>query len=487
MFGLKFFSTALLAGVLSFNSYAVNVLKANTEFKNGDYATALSLYEEGAKLGNAHAQYQLGVMYLKGLGSEPNTVSSMIYFSLAAEQRYHNAQSIIGKMRSSLDENDLALLTKAIEQERAGHQKYQQALLPLVNHSTVTQRVTFGGSEALEQKVYADELQNFDNELQNLGGEIGGADGIDIIDVATIINNPGFLVVESDVAIDGSVRYVREIQKSGSTKRLLSAYKLFPQAQPMLGGDPTEFVHRAYMGAALDDKFSLNENAPQLYNETREILRKAKDKPTLESLYQYAMAMIIFPWMESENDDAEKLLKQLAVKGHPGAMYEYGLQLYMQQKDIPEAIEWITQASKYGLSRAEYRLGKLLLNSPWVISDEKKALFWFESAAEKGDEAASLHAAKIKLTADDKALLDVSGALTYLDTIASAQHLNPEYQYLLSISYRLRPQRDFKKSVELLEKAISMGMRTNWDTSEWQALLAKLLQGNITVTDFESK
>ena len=128
-------------------------------------------------------------------------------------------------------------------------------------------------------------------------------------------------------------------------------------------------------------------------------------------------------------------------------------------------------------------MGKLLQTSPWVVSDEKKALFWFESAAEKGDEAASLHVAKIKLTAADKTLRDVSGAIQHLEDIASSQNLNPEYQYLLSISYRLRPERDFKKSVALLEKAISMGMRTNWDTSEWQALLARMLQGNISVTD----
>jgi len=327
------------------------------------------------------------------------------------------------------------------------------------------------------------EFQNFDDELQNSGGFDDLDDG-ESLDVAIVVNNPGFLVVENDVASDGSVRYIRDIQKSGNTRRFLDAYKLFPLGQPEVGDKPTEFVHRAYMAAAIDDQFYLNDNLPQLYKETRRILRAAKNKPSLETLYQYAMAMVIFPWMQSDEGEAEMLLKNLAEKGHPGAMYEYGLQLYIQQKEISEAVRWITNASKYGLSRAEYRLGKLLQMSPWVVSDEKKSLFWFESAAEKGDEAASLHVAKIKLTANDKSLMDVSGAIKHLEDIANSQSLNPEYQYLLSISYRLRPERDFKKSVELLEKAISMGMRTNWDTSEWQALLAKMLQGNITVTDF---
>jgi len=477
---------ALLAGALSFNSFAVNVLKANTEFKKGNYAVALPLYEEGAKLGNAHAQYQLGVLYSKGLGVEPNVVSSMIYLSMAAEQKYHNAQSIIKNMRSSLDEQDLLLLNKAIEEEKKAHQITQQQFLPELRQSTMNMKVTFDGKKALEQKVYFEELvefQNFDDELQNSGGFDDLDDG-ESLDVAIVVNNPGFLVVENDVASDGSVRYIRDIQKSGNTRRFLDAYKLFPLGQPEVGDKPTEFVHRAYMAAAIDDQFYLNDNLPQLYKETRRILRAAKNKPSLETLYQYAMAMVIFPWMQSDEGEAEMLLKNLAEKGHPGAMYEYGLQLYIQQKEISEAVRWITNASKYGLSRAEYRLGKLLQMSPWVVSDEKKSLFWFESAAEKGDEAASLHVAKIKLTANDKSLMDVSGAIKHLEDIANSQSLNPEYQYLLSISYRLRPERDFKKSVELLEKAISMGMRTNWDTSEWQALLAKMLQGNITVTDF---
>ena len=477
---------ALLAGALSFNSFAVNVLKANTEFKKGNYAVALPLYEEGAKLGNAHAQYQLGVLYSKGLGVEPNVVSSMIYLSMAAEQKYHNAQSIIKNMRSSLDEQDLLLLNKAIEEEKKAHQITQQQFLPELRQSTMNMKVTFDGKKALEQKVYFEELvefQNFDDELQNSGGFDDLDDG-ESLDVAIVVNNPGFLVVENDVASDGSVRYIRDIQKSGNTRRFLDAYKLFPLGQPEVGDKPTEFVHRAYMAAAIDDQFYLNDNLPQLYKETRRILRAAKNKPSLETLYQYAMAMVIFPWMQSDEGEAEMLLKNLAEKGHPGAMYEYGLQLYIQQKEISEAVRWITNASKYGLSRAEYRLGKLLQMSPWVVSDEKKSLFWFESAAEKGDEAASLHVAKIKLTANDKSLMDVSGAIKHLEDIANSQSLNPEYQYLLSISYRLRPERDFKKSVELLEKAISMGMRTNWDTSEWQALLAKMLQGNITVTAF---
>ncbi|MBU3020422.1 tetratricopeptide repeat protein [Aestuariibacter sp. A3R04] len=475
----KLLATAILTG-LSAHAFAVNVLKANTEFKHKNYALAVPLYLESALLGNAHAQYQLGVMYSKGLGVETDAVSALVYFSLAAEKQYYNAEALVNNMLSSLDESQLMLVKQVVNEVKQKHLLHQQQYLPELNHNTLDQKVTFDGNDELERNIYFEAL----NEFQNFDDELNSMEEDDVTDLVLVVNNPGFLVVENDVASDGSVRYVSVVQKSGNTQRYLNAYKLFPLSKPVLNGKPAAFVHRAYLGAAISDQFTLNKEIPSLYRETRRIVRTAKSNPSLASLYEYAMAMVVFPWMQSEAGEAEALLKQLAVKGHPAAMYEYGMQLYLSQKAIPEAIHWITEASKFGLVRAEYRLGKLLLSSPWVIADEKKALFWFESAMKKGNDAAALHTAKIKLTSADASLLDVEGAIQHLDSIVGSQNLNPEYYYLLSLSYRLRPERDFKRAVEELERAISMGRRTNWDTSEWEASLAKMLEGSITVTDF---
>ena len=145
----KCFAVVLVA-LVSHSSHGVNVLKANTEFKKGNHTQALSLYEEGAKLGNAHAQYQLGVMYSKGLGAEPSVVSSMIYFSLAAEKGYHNAQFIVEKMKSSLDEAELSLIMRAIEEEKAVHTSFQKEFLPEIKQHTISQKVTFSGESSLQ-------------------------------------------------------------------------------------------------------------------------------------------------------------------------------------------------------------------------------------------------------------------------------------------------------------------------------------------------
>lgn len=465
---------------LSINVHAVNVLKANTEFKNRNYEAALPLYIESAELGNAHAQYQLGMMYAKGLGVETNMVSALVYFSLAAHDDYHNAAALMESILTSFTENELSLIIQVIDEVKREQNQHQRQYLPEIDSNTLDFRVTFEGNDSLNSRIYYEELSDF----QNFENETSELEDTDISDLTLFISNPGFLIVENDVARDGSVRYAHEIQKFGNTKRYLDAYKLFPLSTPDFKGKPAEFIHRAFLGAAISDQFTLHKKLPTLYQETRRILRRVKENPTLEAQYQYAMAMVVFPWMQNEESNAETLLKHLAIKGHPAAMYEYGIQLYLQQKEIPEAIRWITKASTFGLSRAEYRLGKLLLASPWVVEDEGKALFWFESAMQKGNDAAALHAAKIKLTAKNTALLDVEGAIRRLNTVADSQSLNPEYFYLLSLSYRLRTDRDFKRAVEELERAIMMARRNNWDTSEWEVLLAKMLEGKITVTDF---
>ncbi len=115
------------------------------------------------------------------------------------------------------------------------------------------------------------------------------------------------------------------------------------------------------------------------------------------------MALLNFPWLSQKEGEAEERLLALSIAGHPGAMYEYGMLLYREQRDIPVAIQWISQSSKYGLARAEYRLGKILTSSPWVEHDEEKALFWFESAMTKAHLPSAIRAIDIKLNATDKA------------------------------------------------------------------------------------
>ena len=65
-------------------------------FKRGDYATALTLFTPLAQHGNAIAQYNLGAMYLGGIGVTQNFTEAAKWYRLAAEQGNATAQRDLG-------------------------------------------------------------------------------------------------------------------------------------------------------------------------------------------------------------------------------------------------------------------------------------------------------------------------------------------------------------------------------------------------------
>lgn len=67
-----------------------------TEFDRSNYATALKVWLDEAKSGNAEAQYYVGQIYEKGLGLEPDYAVAAHWYAQAAEQGYSAAQLSLG-------------------------------------------------------------------------------------------------------------------------------------------------------------------------------------------------------------------------------------------------------------------------------------------------------------------------------------------------------------------------------------------------------
>ncbi len=63
-----------------------------------DYATALKEFKQLAEKGDAGAQYNLGMMYDKGLGVAQDYKEALKWYRLAAEQGFAAAQYNLGVM-----------------------------------------------------------------------------------------------------------------------------------------------------------------------------------------------------------------------------------------------------------------------------------------------------------------------------------------------------------------------------------------------------
>lgn len=68
-------------------------------FRNKDYSTAYREWKAAASQGQAEAQYNLGLLYLKGLGVTKDPAEAFRWFHLAADQGQADAQFQVGLMR----------------------------------------------------------------------------------------------------------------------------------------------------------------------------------------------------------------------------------------------------------------------------------------------------------------------------------------------------------------------------------------------------
>lgn len=480
-------TTGLLATSLC---HSVDIFKTDAHFTSKNYKLAYQGYVDATERGNPHAHYQLAQMYFKGLGVEKDLLNAILHYAYAAEYDFHNSQNVLNSILASLPAESQEKVSKVISQfiTTQGKATIDAKYFPKVLEQYLSQQLTFGEGEELQTKFYADDYDIEDyliSETSSADFDDEESTGDELLAIITP-PKPPFLIVDHDIHTDGSVRHYREVQKLGGNfdgaRDLLEGLTLFPLAPPSLDGQPVEFASRAYMGAAVHDKFTLVNDYEEIYRGVIMRVKKLKAENTLNARYEYASAMVNFPWLEENEGDAERIYLELANLGHSPAMFEYGLLLYRQQKDLDEAIRWIGEAAKYGLIRAEYRIGKILQSSPWVEQDEQKALYWFKSAAKKGVNMAKIRATDIMLTSSDPNLIDLPTAKSYLSELESSESQNPEYFYLLARSLMLEQKKDFKTIFEHLRKAISLGQLTNWDVGEWEDLLNTMMQGNITIS-----
>jgi uncharacterized protein len=64
--------------------------------RRGDFSTAIGLWRPLAEVGNADAQYALGIMYINGKGVSQDDAEAVMWFRLAAEQGFADAQFNLG-------------------------------------------------------------------------------------------------------------------------------------------------------------------------------------------------------------------------------------------------------------------------------------------------------------------------------------------------------------------------------------------------------
>ncbi|WP_417431958.1 tetratricopeptide repeat protein [Kiloniella sp.] len=94
----RFILSLVMVLTLVFPAFADNLEDAETAVKQRDYNTAFSLYLPLAEEENQEAQYALGQMYSKGLGTEQNVKTAASWYEKAADQGHLLSQVQVGRI-----------------------------------------------------------------------------------------------------------------------------------------------------------------------------------------------------------------------------------------------------------------------------------------------------------------------------------------------------------------------------------------------------
>ncbi|QKK01971.1 MAG: sel1 repeat family protein [Pseudomonadota bacterium] len=83
----------------------------------GQYFSAMDKFRSAARWADKLAQFNLGVMYLNGQGSDPEPARAWAWFELAAERRYPRMVKVADQVWASLDEPGRAQARRIYDDE----------------------------------------------------------------------------------------------------------------------------------------------------------------------------------------------------------------------------------------------------------------------------------------------------------------------------------------------------------------------------------
>jgi TPR repeat protein len=496
---------ATLLLLISLPNWAGNISVADNYFLQKKYDLAIKEYLDVAQIGNPTAYYQLGVIYDQGLGTNTDSLKALIWFSLSAEYGYEDSAELAEQLLANIsaEQRDQAIALVSYFQKSFGKENIDNRYYPKLITKNVESKIYFGekkgqhGADFIIDENIISDSSNAENIIEeNLNDTIDPFDedemdnNADIQHLATqgsynrLLGGPSFLIADYDIAPDGSIRNITPVQTIGIADKTIKNLKYNQLPTPKFIDKGVHFVNRSYLGIAGYDKLRIRREHQALYYRVKKKLSKYSKSNLPQDQYKHAMLLINFPWLTQEEGEADKLLKNAAEHGHTIAKYEYGLKLYRDQIDIDQAIYWLSEATKQGNSNAQYRLARILLDSPWVVNDEKKASFWLEEAMKQKHPHAKLKLAELKLLASDKKLHDVNNAVLFLKELKIEQENNPQYLYLQAMAHAKMEPRKLSEAFIYMREAIELGNNFHWDVEPWRQQLNKWTGGTrITIQE----
>jgi len=408
--------------------FALLFASAFTNFAHADFATAMQSYNEkhyaeamaefkrSAVLGHKPSQYNLGIMYLHGEGTEKNLIEAFAWFAIAAADNEAARASARDHVMSLLDEKNKDIAIDRM-QSLFTEMKTEAAKIEPVMLSR--EKCTY----SLKQVKFI--LPEYPRTM-----EVNGQQNIADVE---------FGVDKHGAARDFSVIYTTNHQFD---KSIFSALRKWRFAPVTIDGRPVEVVSaRIRMTFTFGGDLIEPEKIKQYAND----LRRDAESNDLGKMFGAAYIADLVRELNIDKQDTNTWYYKAAQGGFAPAEYQIGKSLFLGDgcvQDTHKGLQWLTMAAEERSLDAQYFLGVSLLGSDKISEERTKAIEWLKKAASGHNEKAMMRLAWILATDKDEKVRDPARALalvkevyqSYADilrsneTLAAAQAANGMFE-----------------------------------------------------------
>lgn len=331
---------------------AVSWQQGQAAYEDGDFVSAFNIWLAEAKKGDELSQFNLGVMYSRGEGTEKNGSRALEWYMRSAAQGYAPAQFNLGTVflqgvSTAKDEQKAAAWWKM-----AAEQGFVQAQFNIAG--LYCQGI--GVSRDIEQCKfwYGRAASNGDTNARKM---------LDRIRESEIVPKPEGETEKTAASV---------IAKSTSDKK--------QSAEKKTELTPVKVKSTENQALVAQAENSLSEQKPSEKREKKTAVRRL----SAEQQLQLSKAQAAFT--RNNYMRAHDIWLPLAESGIAEAQYSLGF-LYQSgwgpDRDLLQAVAWYSRAAEQNETRAQFNLGVLLINGEDDVEQDTEAgILWLTRSAD---------------------------------------------------------------------------------------------------------
>ena len=407
-----------------------------------DYKKAFECYEKATNQGYIEAQYKLALLYYNGQGVEQNFLKAFESFEQLANQKHAEAQNMLALLYyngQGVEQN----FSKAFEiLDKSENQKNAEAqyLLGLLYYNGQGVEQNFSKAfEWLEQSGNQGHA-----EAQNMLGLLyGNGKGVEK-DYNKAFEWYKKAANQGNAKAQHNLGVLYENGK-GIKKNLRKAFEWYERAANQGNAEAQNMLGLLYENG---------KGIPKNMGKAWEWYQRAANQGYIDAQYNIATLYLEGKEVQQNLDQAISLYEKIANQGYAeaqyrlGFIYEKGISVY---QDIKKAIYWYEKASNNGHADAQDRLG-LIYYKDKNYKDYDKAKELFEKAAIQ-DHPNSLYCLGIMYNFGYGVPQDYTKAFYYFDK--TAPKLSWSKYYLAELYYNgYGVEWDYEKARDLYQKAM---------------------------------